>query len=176
MVRKTIGEKLLFGQLDPKPITIGRDLDVLPPRKNETFGRDLDVLPPRKNETMVDVATTKDGDTIYAKYCQVKPRMIIIGIRADPSQVKIHQPPPPKQPVAPEKKKRVSQPPKAQEEKHKRITVRVVHKNINDLTKYTQTLEARLDHEKIKRLDIKDKFNALRRYVCTKIQTIMDED
>lgn len=46
-LQKYAREKHLFGQLDPKPITIGKEIDV---------------LPPKKGETLVDVATTKDGD------------------------------------------------------------------------------------------------------------------
>lgn len=58
MMRKLAGEKRLFGQLDPKPIIVGKDLNI---------------LPPKTGETLVDVVSTKDRDVSYVKYCQVKP-------------------------------------------------------------------------------------------------------
>ena len=87
MMRKPGGEKCLFGQLDPKPIIVGKDLDV---------------LPPRKGETLVNVLMTKDGDTVCATYHQEKPRVTIKGIRAEPGQVKI----PPKTSTPVERKKK----------------------------------------------------------------------
>lgn len=44
------GEKRPLYQLNPKPIMVGKDLDILP----------------RKGETLINVATNKDGDTAYA--------------------------------------------------------------------------------------------------------------
>jgi flagellar biosynthesis chaperone FliJ len=87
----------------------------------------------------------------------------IDGIRADPSQVKPFSPPPPK-----EKKKRVAQPVEGQEEKNNWITVGVVHKKTNDLLKYIQTLEKKIDHEMLECLEFRDKLEALRHYVFNK--------
>ena len=46
MKYKIGGEKRPFDQLNPKPIMVGKDLDILPSRKGETL--------------------VKDGDTAYA--------------------------------------------------------------------------------------------------------------
>lgn len=97
VMRKLAGEKCLFVQLDPKPITVGKNIEV---------------LPPKKGETIVDVVTTKDGDIAYAKYCQVKPRVTIKGVKAEPGQMKVQ----PKPPSVAGKKKKVAQPAEAQEE------------------------------------------------------------
>lgn len=99
--------------------------------------------------------TTKSGDTVCAKYCQAKPRVTIDGIRADLSQVKLFSPSPPK-----EKKKRVAQPIEGQEEKHNWITIGVVQKKTNDLLKYIQTLEKKIDHEMLECLELQDKLDA----------------
>lgn len=105
MMHKPCVDKHLFGQLDPEWITIGKDLNLLPPRKNETLS-----LP---------------------KYCHVKPRVTIDGVRAKPSQAKPFSPPKPKL------LSKVIQPAEEPQEKHKRITVGVVHKRLNELQKYT---------------------------------------
>ena len=55
----------MFGQLDSEPIKVPKDINILPTRTGET---------PMK------VLTTKDGDTIFAKYRQVKPRVNIDGV------------------------------------------------------------------------------------------------
>lgn len=87
MARKPRGDKHLFSRLDPKPITVGRDLGI---------------IPPRKGETLVNVLTTKDGDIVSATYHQEKPRVTIKGIRVELGQVKI----PPKTSTPVERKKK----------------------------------------------------------------------
>ena len=82
----------MFGQQDLEPIKVPKDINI---------------LATRTCETLTEVLTTKDGDTIFAKYHQVKPRVNIDGVRAEPGQVKVV---PPKPQV--EKKKRAPPPPK----------------------------------------------------------------
>lgn len=81
----------LFGLLDPEPIKVPRELNI---------------LPPRMGEKLMEVLTNKEGDPIYAKYHSVKPRVTIDGVRAKPGQVKVVPPKPPM-----EKKKRAPPPP-----------------------------------------------------------------
>ena len=91
--------------------------------------------------------------------------MKIDGVRAEPGQVKVV---PPKPQV--EKKKRAPPPPKEQEEKCQRITVGVLHRWLNELAKFTQALQHRLDTEQTQRLVLEENLQVFHRYVVTELK------
>lgn len=147
---KTRLRERLFDQLDPEPIKVPKDIKI---------------LPTRTSETLIEVLTTKDGDTIFAKYRQINPRVKIDGVRAEPGQVKVVPPKP-----QAKKKKRAPPPPEEQEEKRQRIRVGVLNRRMNDFAKFTQALQHSLDTEQTQRLVLEENLQVLHRYVVTELK------
>jgi hypothetical protein len=88
-------EQAYYAQVHQPTLPSPQDLLLLkdtPKGPKITVPKDVQLLPPRSNETLVGVKTNKLGEVTYVKYTTTTPRVSLDGIRAAPSQVKFISP------------------------------------------------------------------------------------
>ena len=107
---------------------------------------------------LTGVKTNKFGDVTCAKYKSVTPRTTIDGVCAMPDQIKVVP--------SKEKKRKAPSSPILEAEKHPRMTIALLEKNIEDISDIIYTLEQRIDEEHVYRKCLQHDLNVLNHFVA----------
>ena len=109
----------------------------------------------KDHEVLTGLKTNKFGDVTCAKYKSVTPHTTIDGVRAMLEQIKVVPP-----------KRKATSPPILEVEKHPRMTIALLEKEIEDLSDVIYTLEQRIDEEHVYRKSLQHDLNTLNHFVA----------